>query len=144
MTIWLGADHGGFELKEALKARLSAAGHMTQDLGAHEFDAEDDYPQFAHAVAEAVAKNPDCRGVLLCRSGAGMVMAANRHPGVRAAQARDTHEAEHARAHNDANVLSLAADSLSEEEAWAVLEKFLTSQADEAERHARRRAAIEP
>ena len=108
MKIAAGADHAGFALKEALVERLRAAGHEVVDLGTTS-DESVDYPVFAHAVAAQVAAGEAERGLLVCGSGIGMCMAANRHPGVRAADCLTVEMADLSRRHNDANVLCLGA-----------------------------------
>ncbi len=104
--IVIAADHAGVELKGALAELLRDAGHEVEDLGP--FDATSvDYPDFAHLAAAAVAEGRAERGVLVCGTGIGMSMAANTHPGVRAALCHDAFTAEMARRHNDANVLCM-------------------------------------
>lgn len=107
-VIAVGADHAGFSLKEGLKAWLVAEGHVVLDYGTHSTDSVD-YPDFAAPVAEAVAAGRAERGVLVCGSGAGMAIAANKVPGVRAAVATDVEAARLGRQHNDTNVLALGA-----------------------------------
>lgn len=133
--IAFGADHGGFETKARLMALLKNRGYRVIDVGACDGEASD-YPVFGFRVAEAIASGRADRGVLLCRSGNGMAMAANRVHGVRAAIANNATLARLAREHNEANVLVLGSDYL-EEPAEAVLEAFLTAE-PEGGRHARR------
>jgi len=138
MKIAIGADHGGFELK----ARLMAAFKDCEDKGC--FDPEAcDYPDYADEVAVAVAKGDADFGVLVCRTGMGMSMAANRFQGVRAALCRTVKEAEIARKHNGANVLCLGADVTDEKTACEILSAFLAAPVDDAVRHANRRAKLE-
>ena len=138
MKIAIGADHGGFELK----ARLMAAFRDCEDKGC--FDPEAcDYPDYADDVAVAVAKGDADFGVLVCRTGMGMSMAANRFQGVRAALCRTVKEAEIARKHNGANVLCLGADVTDEKTACEILSAFLAAPVDDAVRHANRRAKLE-
>ena len=119
----LGADHAGFRLKESLKERLSGQGATVTDAGVSS-DAASDYPDVAIAVAEKVAAGLFPRAILLCGSGVGMCMVANRFPGVRAALCSDPEGARLSRRHNDANILCLAARRLDDatardiEEAW--------------------------
>jgi len=141
MRIAAGADHGGFELKEALVARLRDAGHEVVDVGTSSPDSVD-YPPYAHAVARRVAAGEVDRGLLVCGSGVGMGMAANRHPGIRAADCFSERLAELSRAHNDANVLCLGGRFLGEAEAWAITEVWLATPF-EGGRHERRVALIE-
>ncbi|MEQ1503141.1 MAG: ribose 5-phosphate isomerase B [Myxococcota bacterium] len=106
MRIAVGSDHAGLELKAAIADHLRAAGHAIDDLGTHD-RASCDYPDFAKAVAGRVAAGEADRGVLVCGTGQGMAMAANRVPGVRAAVVSDTFSARAVMAHNDARVLCL-------------------------------------
>jgi ribose 5-phosphate isomerase B len=141
MRIAAGADHAGFELKEALVVRLREAGHEVVDVGTASLLSVD-YPVFAHAVARQVAGGEVDRGLLVCGSGVGMCMAANRHPGVRAADCFSEGIAELSRRHNDANVLCLGGRFLEPSEAWAITQVWLTTPF-EGDRHARRVALIE-
>jgi ribose 5-phosphate isomerase B len=138
----IGADHAGFELKERLKRELEALGYEPVDLGAHSTESTD-YPDFAHAVADRVARGAAARGVLLCGTGLGMAYAANRHHGVRAAVAWTPEIARLAREHNDANVLVLPARFVSEAEGLDILRTWLATEFAGG-RHARRVAKIEP
>ncbi len=142
MTVHIGADHRGFALKEFLAKRLFSAMHGTHDHGAISFEPGDDYPDFARAVSDAVAKDPFARGILICGSGAGMAIAANRVPGIRAAVAHSSAEAHAARADEDLNVLCLGADHLDERAAWEIVHTFLTAPAAPDERHVRRRKKL--
>jgi ribose 5-phosphate isomerase B len=124
-----------------LIARLRAAGHEVVDLGTASADSVD-YPVFAHAVAAQVADGQAERGLLVCGSGIGMCMAANRHPGVRAADCVTVEMADLARRHNDANVLCVGARLLDEDEAWAVIQAWLATPF-EGGRHEHRVALID-
>jgi len=124
MKIATAADHAGRELKDRLVATLAAAGHEVEDLGTHD-DGRVDYPDFADLVARAVAAGRAERGVLVCGTGIGMSMAANRHHGIRAVVAAEIYQARLARAHNDANVLCLGARVTAPEHAEAILDEFL-------------------
>ncbi|MFP6730145.1 MAG: ribose 5-phosphate isomerase B [Alphaproteobacteria bacterium] len=104
--IVIASDHAGFELKEVLKAELEAIGVAVEDLGTYDTNAVD-YPDMANALAEAVSESADRRGLLLCGTGIGASIAANRHRGVRAALCHSAETARMAREHNDANVLVL-------------------------------------
>lgn len=137
-TIYLGADHGGYELKQTLKDWLAQAGYQTKDLGAHELDPKDDYPKFAAAVARAVSQDENGLGILICRSGGGMVIAANKIAGIRAVEVFNQVSAEHAKQHNHANVISLAADWMTENEAKAIVKAFLETEFTHEPRHQRR------
>ena len=124
MLIALGADHAGFELKEALKRMLDARGARWRDFGTASTTSVD-YPDYAVAVAEAVAGGAADRGILVCGSGAGMAIAANKVPGIRAAAILDTGECTLAREHNDINVLALGARRTSEADAGLIVGVFL-------------------
>jgi ribose 5-phosphate isomerase B len=135
-TIAIGADHAGYSLKEHLKKWLESNGHPTRDFGAFSEESVD-YPDFAHPVAEAVEGKEFDLGLLVCGSGNGVAMAANKHAGIRAAICWNEDLAALAREHNDANVLCLPARFLKPEEAEAILDRFLHS-SFEGGRHARR------
>jgi ribose 5-phosphate isomerase B len=144
--IYLGADHRGFKLKEILKAFLEGEGYEFEDLGNAVHDPNDDYPDFAAAVARKVAENPkENRGILLCGSGVGMDIVANRFKGVRSALIWIGDEAliKQSRQHDDSNVLSLPADYLSEERAKKIVKLWLETPFLEVERHQRRIQKIE-
>ena len=132
----IAADHGGVELKQGLIRELSADGHRVLDLGAHDREAVD-YPEYAAAVAgEILAGRADC-GVLICKSGIGMSMSANRHPGIRAALVHDLESAKTSREHTNANILCLSANELTFAEAVRILKTWLNT-GFEGGRHARR------
>jgi RpiB/LacA/LacB family sugar-phosphate isomerase len=132
----LGADHGGFDLKEALKAYLKSKGLAVADYGALTKDPADDYPDFAQPVAQAVTAGEAELGLLCCTSGVGIYMAANKIPGARAGQAFDEKEADLMRRHNDANILCLAGNT-NPELAKKILEAFIAGKF-EGGRHERR------
>jgi ribose 5-phosphate isomerase B len=138
----LGSDHAGFDLKERVKKALERLGVPYEDVGTHGL-ASVDYPDFAHRVAEAVEKGSYTRGIVVCGTGLGVSMAANRHPGVRAAVAYDEETARLSREHNDANVLALGGRSLDHGLAERILEVWLKTPFAGG-RHARRVAKIEP
>jgi ribose 5-phosphate isomerase B len=137
----IGADHAGFELKGKLVAELAKLGYAPVDIGTHSAEPTD-YPDYAHALAEKVARGEVSRGVLLCGSGLGMAYAANRHHGVRAAVAWNPEVARLAREHNDANVLVLPARFVSEPEGIEILKTWLETPFAGG-RHARRVAKID-
>jgi ribose 5-phosphate isomerase B len=139
--IAIASDHAGFALKEELKAELVRLGYRPRDFGTRSTESVD-YPDFAHMVAAAVEQRRARCGVLVCGTGIGMSMAANRHPGVRAAVAWSEEIAEVTRRHNDANVLALPARHLGTDEAKRILGRFLATPF-EGGRHARRVAKIE-
>lgn len=136
MIIALGADHAGFELKQRLFDALSSSGHEVIDHGTNSAEAVD-YPDFAVAVARDVVRGVADRGVLICGSGIGMAIAANKIPGVRAAKVDSLEEARLARLHNDANVLCFGARFIDPETAEAALDLWLATEF-EGGRHARR------
>ncbi len=141
--IYLGADHRGFELKERLKRLLVDEGFEVTDLGNDHLDPNDDYVIFADKVAEAVMGDPKNQGILLCGSGAGADMVANKIDGIRSALVFDVPRARQAREHEDANVISLPADTLDEETAYQIVRAFLTTNFSEEERHKRRLKEME-
>lgn len=141
--IYIGADHRGFELKTRLFKRLSDEGYEVTDLGDDHLDPADDYVDFAKKVADAVVNSPENRGIILCGSGAGVDIAANKFDGIRSALAFDMARARQAREHEDANVLSLPADALDEETAWEIVKVFLKTLFSGEERHQRRLRKIE-
>ena len=136
MKISIGADHAAFELKAALIEVLNAAGHEVIDHGTHTLDSVD-YPDFAKPVCEDVEAGRADRGVLLCYTGNGMAITANKFPGIRAALVNYEEDARLARGHNDANVLVLSALHASAKYAQILLEQFLATEF-EGGRHARR------
>ena len=128
MTIYLGADHAGYELKNQISEHLVHAGHTVEDLGAKTLDADDDYPRYAYYVASKVLGGTDTdRGILICGSGQGMSMAANRVNGVRAALAWDESTAASAMEDDDANVLVLPARHVSDDTAFAMVDAWLAA-----------------
>ncbi|MFC4556186.1 ribose-5-phosphate isomerase [Georgenia faecalis] len=138
MRIHIAADHAGFELKAALVEHLAAAGHDVVDHGAATYDAQDDYPSFCIAAGEAVVADPGALAIVIGGSGNGEQIAANKVPGVRAALAWNEETARLARAHNDANVVSLGARQHSVDEAIALVETFLAEPFSGDPRHQRR------
>jgi ribose 5-phosphate isomerase B len=137
MTIAIGADHGGFALKAMLVARLQRRGMVVADLGTHS-PRPCDYPRIGFKVASAVARKQFERGILLCKSGIGMAIAANKVPGIRAAVCGDRCDAQRSRAHNNANVLVLGAEHVSEAQARRIVDVWLTAPFETGGRHARR------
>jgi ribose 5-phosphate isomerase B len=136
MRIALGSDHAGFRYKELIKARLAAQGHEVRDFGTHSTDPVD-YPLFIRPAAEAVVRGECERGIVLGGSGNGEAMAANRIRGVRCSLCWNAESARLARAHNNANVLSLGERMLSEEQALEILEIWMSTPFDGG-RHQRR------
>jgi ribose 5-phosphate isomerase B len=136
MKIAVGADHAGYALKERLLGKLKADGHEAVDFGTHSTESTD-YPDYAAAVGRAVVKHEADLGLLVCSSGVGMSIAANKINGVRAALGTNTDEVGYTRKHNDANVLAIGAKYTDELTAEALLDKFLTTPF-EGGRHSRR------
>jgi ribose 5-phosphate isomerase B len=136
MKIAVGSDHAGFELKEQVQAMLAEAGHEITDVGT-DSDESTDYPVHAEAAARLVADGEADTAVIVCGSGVGVSMAANKIGGIRAVNAHNAHEAEMSRRHNDANVLTLAGRTLSADEAKPIVERFLST-GFEGGRHQRR------
>lgn len=138
MRIHIAADHAGFELKNVLIAHLKAAGHDVEDHGAYTYDAEDDYPAFCFAAAEAVAGDEGSLGIVIGGSGNGEQMAANKVRGVRCALAWSVETAQLTREHNNANCMGIGARMHSEDEAKAIVDAFVATDFSGAERHQRR------
>lgn len=136
MKIALGCDHAGFELKEKIKIILSEKGHELEDFGCFSNESVD-YPDFAHAVCNSIEQNQNEKGILICGSGNGISIAANKHQGIRAALSWTPEIAELARLHNDANIVSLPARFISEQIAFEIVEVFFKTQF-EGGRHQKR------
>src|SRR5690554_1420565 len=139
-TIALAADHAGYALKEVLAESLRDQGYEVLDLGTHSLDSVD-YPDYGKAMAQAIADGRSARGVIVCGSGIGISIAANRNPAVRAAVCHDVTSARLCRLHNDANVLALGARLVGEQVAKDCLEVFLETDF-EGGRHQRRVAKL--
>ena len=139
MKIHLATDHAGLELKDKINQHLTESGHDVIDHGAYEYDALDDYPDFIFPCAKAVAKDSKSRGIILGGSGQGEAMAANRIKGVRAAVFYNGPKEiiELSRQHNNANILSLGARFMSEEEIYRIIEIWFNTDFEEG-RHQRR------
>jgi ribose 5-phosphate isomerase B len=137
IIVALAADHAGFALKEELRAELAQSGVEYIDLGTNNPDSVD-YPDFGRAVAEAIVDGRANRGVIVCGTGIGISIAANRVGGVRAAVCHDATTARLAREHNDANVLALGARIVGGAVAKDCLHAFLSTPFDNGERHQRR------
>ena len=140
LIVAVGADHGGVALKNRLAAQLIETGHQVQDFGT-DGTASVDYPDFAAPVCDAVIGERADFGILVCGTGNGMAIAANRYPGIRAGLAHDVTTARLTRAHNDANVLALGAKMIGEEVALDILGAFLSTPY-EGGRHDRRIAKL--
>lgn len=138
MRIHIAADHAGYELKSILAEHLGAAGHDVVDHGAHEYDADDDYPPVCFAAAEAVVAEPGSLGIVIGGSGNGEQIAANKVRGVRAALVWSEDTATLARSHNDANVMAIGARQHSVDDAIDLVSAFLAEPFSGNPRHQRR------
>lgn len=145
MKIYIGADHNGFNLKEHLEDFLRRSGHEVVDAGDVKLDPADDFPQFAGRAVTALLGDDDheAKGILICGSGQGMCMAANRFRGIRASLCWNLTEARSARNDDDANVLCLSANSLSDAEAQAIVTTWLSTPFAGAARFKRRIAELD-
>jgi ribose 5-phosphate isomerase B len=138
MTIYIGADHRGFNLKERLKVWIAEQGHEVVDCGNRVHDPNDDFPDFSFAVADKVSADAGSRGVVICGSGGGVTIAANKVKGIRCTTAVHVADVKHNRYADDINILALSADYTDFDEAKELMEAFLGIEFDPAERHVRR------
>ena len=136
-TVYIGADHAGYKLKQELKKFLQHLGHKVVDVGAHELDPQDDYPKYAYAAAKAVAQGKGV-AILACGSAEGICIAANKVKGVRAVPVWTLRNARLSREHNDANVLCLSGWELSLASAKKIAKAWLETEFSKEERHLRR------
>jgi len=141
-TLAIASDHGGFHLKAAVMKALSSWGIAYEDLGTHD-TSSCDYPDYAHLVAKGIEEGRYDRGILICGTGIGISMAANRHPGIRAALVTDTFSARMSRAHNNSNVLCMGGRVVGEGLALDLVKIWLDTAVEEDPRHVRRIAKIE-
>ncbi len=137
-TLAIGADHGGFPLKQQLLHFLKGLGYNIHDAGAYSLDPLDDFPDFARAVAESVASGHAWRGIIICGSGVGASVAANKVPGVRASVCHDEYSARQGVEHDDMNVLCLGARIISTEQAKKFVTEFLDARLLPDEKYQRR------
>jgi ribose 5-phosphate isomerase B len=142
MRVAIAADHAGFELKETLASALAAAGHAVTDLGTHSDDPVD-YPQYAAAVARAVASGKAERGIVVCGSGAGASIAANKVRGIRCALTHDTYSAHQSVEHDDANLIAMGSRVIGSALATEIALTFLRATFSGADRHRRRLQQID-
>ncbi|MCR5527025.1 MAG: ribose 5-phosphate isomerase B [Lachnospiraceae bacterium] len=140
--IAIGCDHGGFDLKNAVIAHLKEKGYEVKDYGTYSKESCD-YPEFGHAVGKAVASGEADQGIVICTTGIGISIAANKIKGIRAALCTNSLLAEMTRLHNDANVLALGAGIVGEGLAMNIVDTFLTTEFSGEERHERRIKKIE-
>ena len=138
MTVSLAADHGGFALKEEILSWLKEQGYEVLDIGAHDYNATDDYPDFAQMVGKTITTNIAQRGIIICGSGVGVSVAANKLPGIRAAICHDSYSARQGVEHDDMNVLCLGARVIGPELAKELIDAFLKARFSGDERHCRR------
>lgn len=138
MTIYIGADHAGFEQKEFLVKYLTELDYRVEDMGAQNYVEDDDFNEYADKVVEMVLQNPVNRGILICASGEGMAMTANRYPRIRAALATTQELAKESRTDNDSNILSLSAKYCSLEENKQIVKIWLETEFSQNSRHIRR------
>lgn len=144
MNIYIGSDHRGFELKESLKKYLEENNYQIIDLGPDHYDVNDDYPDFAKLVAGKVSENPEeNRGILICRSGAGVDIVANKFKGVRSALVTDINQAELVRRDDNTNVLSFASELTNDEQAKKIADAWLKTEFSGLEKDKRRINKIE-
>lgn len=148
--IYLGADHRGYELKEKIKQWLDELGYKYEDVGAHEYNKDDDYPDYATAVATTVAlslpalspsngsRSESSRGILVCGSGIGVAIAANKIKGIRAGTATSAEQVKASVNDEDLNVLAISADYTDESQAKEIVKTFLETKFSEEERYVRR------
>ncbi len=143
LKIFIGADHRGFELKNFLVEKLKLHNYEVVDLGAYKFDPEDDYTDIALKVAKAVSKEKNSKGIVICGSGIGVCITANKVKGIRAGFGNDIEIVRKAREDDDINVLALPADFIPQESAWILVEIFLNTRFKGEERYLRRIKKIE-
>ncbi len=125
MKLVIGADHAGFPLKEDVRGYLARAGHEVVDLGAYTGNLPDDYPDFAEKVGDAIKAGVAPRGILICGSGVGVCVAANKIPGIRAGRCHDTYSAHQGVEHDDMNVIVLGARIIGASLAYEVVDAFI-------------------
>ncbi|HUP03376.1 MAG TPA: RpiB/LacA/LacB family sugar-phosphate isomerase [Bryobacteraceae bacterium] len=140
--IGVAADHGGFELKEFLAAKLREAGYQVTDYGNHEWRSDDDYPDFVTPLARAVASGEVTRGLAVCGSGVGASVAANKVRGVRACLVTESFSARQGVEDDDVNLICMGGRVIGPGLAWELLQVFLAAQFSAAERHSRRLAKV--
>ena len=141
MRVALGSDHAGFGLKQSLRDYLATLGHEVVDVGTHNTDPVD-YPDYAEAVCTALRDVRAERGIVVCGSGVGASIAANKIPGIRAGVCHDTYSAHQGVEHDDMNVLCLGGRTLGLETAWDLVAAFLAAEFSREDRHVRRLAKV--
>ncbi|MCL5746877.1 MAG: RpiB/LacA/LacB family sugar-phosphate isomerase [Patescibacteria group bacterium] len=143
MKVYLAADHAGFKLKEEIKKYLSEQNYDVEDSGAFSFEKDDDYPEFISKAAEKVSENPDSKGIIFGKSGAGEEIVANKFKNIRAVLGFSEENVRLSREHNDANILSLGSEFETLEKAKVLVKIFLETPFSGEERHKRRIEEIE-
>jgi ribose 5-phosphate isomerase B len=138
MKVFIGSDHRGYELKEKIAKWLFEWGYEFMDLGAHSFDEKDDYTKYASQVASLVVENKNALGILLCGSGVGVDVTANKFDGVRASIGIDAEQISRGRSDDDMNILVIAAEHTTEHNAKEMIKTFLETKFDEKVRYIRR------
>ncbi len=139
MTIFIGADHRGYQLKDQLIEYLQSKNIRVEDLGNYEYDSQDDYPSYANKVAQAVLQNPDqYLGIVICGSGVGVCIAANRHKGIYCGLGISEDHIKHIRENDHINILALAADNFSFEENTKFVNIFLEAKPNRQKKYLRR------
>ncbi len=141
--IYLASDHRGYEMKEKIKAWLTESGRQYKDMGPDHFDKDDDYPDFAKEVGEKVSADHDSRGIILCGSGVGIAVAANKIKGVRAGTCTSPEQAETVVIHDHINVLSLSTDYTDEETNKKIVYSFLNAEYSDKDRYVNRVKKVE-
>lgn len=142
MIVAIGSDHGGFELKEKIKKHLEDRNIAYRDVGC-DSKASCDYPVYGHAAARAVAEGSCEKGIVICTTGIGISISANKEPGIRCALCSDSLSAKMTRLHNDANMLAMGAGMIGENLAYEIVDTFLDTEFSGEERHCRRVGMIE-
>lgn len=143
MKIYIGADHRGFELKNTLLTWLKEQGHDVTDCGNTRLDPLDDYVDFANRVADSVVANHDSLGIVICGSGVGVSVAANRHKGIICALGFDAHQVSHARENDHINVLSIPSEYVDTQKAQTLITAFLTATPKTDEKYIRRKEKLD-
>jgi RpiB/LacA/LacB family sugar-phosphate isomerase len=142
MRIAVGSDHAGFELKQDLRPFIESLGHQVLDVGAHTEQPADDYPDYAEALGTALRNSQADRGILICGSGVGVSVAANKMPGIRAAVCHDAYSAHQGVEHDDMNVLVIGSRIVAIELAKDLVGRYLEARFSGEERHVRRLAKV--
>ena len=138
MKIAIGADHAGLELKNKIVSNLEETNYQIIDVGAHDFDPNDDYPDFSQRVAELISNKTVARGIMICGSGVGATIASNKVPRVRASVCHDLYSASQGVEHDDMNLICIGARIVSPSEATKLIKAFLSAVFTQEERHLRR------